>query len=236
MDKQSSAARERSAAIESMSELHHFSEVELDHLKILHRHTRNTAALEAMRDIRTQLMAAAEGRNFSCLVTTPVSGGGASHVAKNLAAVIAMDDTKTSVLVDANFYAPSVNELVQTEIDRGLNAYLSTPDMGIESIVYASGIPRVRVVPVGGDSSLATEHLSSVKAQQLVPSLKRRYVDRYVVVDAPPVLQHPADNRLLCQHCDFVILVVPFGRVSQSQLRQCEDALSPYLSMALFNY
>lgn len=223
--------------IAKMSEVHTFSESELDYLKILRQGMKDEKILKIFRELRTRLMSKSQGKNFVGLVTSVVPGGGASYVSRNLSAAIALDKTKTSVLVDCNFYKPSTAELIGADANLGLTDYLSVKDMGIEFIVYASGVPRVRVIPAGSNIEAATERVSSAKMQMFVQELKARYPDRFVFMDAPPVSEYSADVRLLGSLCDFVILVVPFGKATDAQISSAIDTVGKdRVAGVVFNY
>ncbi len=211
--------------IGEMSEIHRFSKTELEKLKILYQGASNTQMLKVFRDLRTRVYSKAQGKNFICMFTSVVPGGGCSYAVKNLAAAIALDKTRTSLVVDANFYAPSMDELVVTDAESGLTDYLDNSALGIESIVYASGIPRVRVIPVGGNTEGATERLSSERMQAFLKELKERYSDRYILMDAPSVSEYSAEARIMAALCDFVVLVVPYGKVSNGQVMAAAEAI-----------
>lgn len=224
------------ARIEQMSEIHQFSKAELDNLKILYQSNAGDSRLKVFRDLRTRVYAKTPGKNFTCMVTSVVPDGGCSYVVNNLAAAIALDKTKTSLIVDCNFYAPSSDTLIVTDADDGLTDYLDSPSMGIESIVYASGVSRVRVIPAGNNTEGATERLSSERMQSFLTELKTRYSDRYILIDAPAVGEYAADTRIMASLCDFVILVVPYGLVTEAQVRSAIEALGEHqLAGMVFN-
>ncbi len=211
--------------IAKMSEVHNFSAPELDNLKILRQGTSNEKVLKTFRELRTQMYSKIKGKNFVCMVTSVSGSGGSSYVSSNLAAAIALDKSRTSVIVDGNFYRPSMDVLLSTEANLGLTDYLSIQDMGIEFVLYASGIKRVRIVPAGKNSSGATEKLSSNKMKGFLSELKSRYNDRYIVVDCPPVDEYSADVRIMASLCDFVVLVVPYGKVSNEEIQTSIDII-----------
>ena len=225
------------AQIEQMSEIHRFSPAELDHLKILYHGVSNEQRLKVFRDLRTRVYTKAGGKNFVCMVTSVIPKGGCSYVVNNLAAAIALDKTRTSMVVDCNNYSPSANSLIVTDAEAGLTDYLDSPSMGVESIVYASGIPRVRVVPVGRNMEGATERLSSKRMSGFVQELKSRYADRYILIDTPSVGEYSADIRILAGMCDLVLLVVPYGKVTEAQVQFCIDAIEQKrLAGIVFNH
>ncbi len=223
--------------IEKMSEVHSFSDAELDHLKILRQGMKDEKVLKMFRELRTRLYSHVTGKNFVCMVTSVTDDGGASYVSRNLAAAIALDKTKTSVIVDCNFYEPSAEALLGAEANLGLTDYLSVRDMGVEFVVYASGIPRVRVIPTGGNIEAATERVSSSKMHMFVQELKTRYSDRYVIMDGPSVSEYSADVRLIGGLCDFVVLVVPYGKATDAQIKSAIDTIGhEKLAGIVFNY
>ncbi len=223
--------------IEKMSEVHSFSDAELDHLKILRQGMKDEKILKMYRELRTRLYSRAGGKNFVCMVTSVTEDGGASYVSRNLAAAIALDKTKTSVIVDCNFYDPSAEELLGAEANLGLTDYLSVRDMGVEFIVYASGVPRVRVIPTGSNIEAATERVSSSKMHMFVQELKTRYADRYVIMDGPPVGEYSADVRLIGGLCDFVVLVVPYGKATEAQVKNAIETIGKdRVAGIVFNY
>ena len=232
----SSYSMQSEEQIAKMSEIHHFNASELDHLKILRQGSSDEKMLTTFRDLRTQLFAKSGGKNFNCMVTSVCPGGGATHVCRNLAAAIALDRTKTSVIVDCNFYTSAVQPLLSAEINVGLSDYLNSRDMGVEYIVYASGIPRVRVVPAGNNCRSSAERLASPRMRMFLQEVKARYQDRFVLIDSPSIADYPADCRILAQICDFVVLVVPYGMVTEAQITASINAIGEQkLAGVVFN-
>ena len=185
--------------------------------------------------MRTRLNSHAGGKNFICLVTSMVAGGGATYVGMNLASAICLDRTKTSLFVDSNLYAPSAECLLPVESQLGLTDYLDDASMGVEQIVYASGVPRLRVVPVGNNRDGGTEKITSKRMKSFVAEVKNRYPDRYIIVDSPPVMDYSAETSILADLCDFVVLVVPYARVTETQIKNVIDDLGPRLAGVVFN-
>ena len=203
--------------ISRMGEVDCFSSTELERLKIINGSMGNVKILNTFRELRTQLLKKNDKKNFVCMVSSIHHGGGASYVAKNLAAVFALDKSKTSLLIDANLYAPSLEELVIGEAVTGITDYLSNGGLDIKDVVYATGIPRLRVVPIGGNSEGAAEYFSSEKMQHFIDEIRSRYSDRYIFIDAPPIIDS-SEARILTEISDMVVLVVPHGRATLDQV------------------
>jgi len=203
--------------IARMGEVDQFSVVELDRLKIISGSMQNSKILNIFRELRTQLLKTNKKNNFVCMVTSITHGGGASYVAGNLAAVFALDKAKTSMLIDANLYAPSMEKLIIGGAKSGITDYLSDPSLDIKDIVYATGIPRLRVIPIGDNGEGAAEYFSSDKMLYFINEIRTRYTDRYVFIDSPPVTES-SEARILAEIADLVIIVVPHGRATRNQV------------------
>jgi len=226
-DALSLAERERHE-LARMEEARLFSDRQLDQLGIVHPRSKNRSMVDAVRQLRTKLFSLRRNGNFSVLVSSVVPHGGGSFVALNLAAAIAFDQTKTSLMVDANLQDPVLHKLLKLigrEGAHGLVDYLEAPEIGIEKIVNPSGIPRMRIIPAGiANDRHSDEHLSSQRCQKLMIDIKERYGNRYVVVDGPPMATS-ADARILSEMCDFIVLVVPYGAVTSSMLDSIVDEI-----------
>jgi protein-tyrosine kinase len=222
--------------IGKMSEVRQFTPAEFSALKIVHAGDEGSVHLKVFRDLRTQLMKRTEWRNFICLVTSAASGG-SSHVAVNLAATIALDKSKTSLLVDTNLYSPFAEMLLPVPAQLGLTDYLDDPTTGIEDIVYASGVPRMRVIPVGNNREGGTEKINSPRMRDFFAEIKNRYPDRYIIVDAPSAADYDAEIRILAELCDFVLLIVPYGTVTESQLNAAIEKIGrEHLAGVVYNW
>ena len=207
----------RRAHIGSMTELREFSGYELDELKILHPGMSDRRVLNAFRDLRTKLLQRSRHDNFICMVTSLGEGGGASYVSANLAAAFALDKAKTSLLIDCNLYDPSVNKLLSVDAEYGVTDFLDDGSLDVQDIIYASGIPRLRGIPVGSNREGGAEHFSSQRMNLFIKNVKNRYPDRFIVADAP-CINTSAEARILADLCDLVVLVVPYGKVGASQI------------------
>ena len=119
--------------------------------------------------------------------------------------------------MDCNLTAPSCNDLISYEACRGITDYLGGSELGVEQIIHPVGIPRLRLIPAGAANDVESEYFTSQKMRKLLRDVRERYPDRYTIIDAPPVLES-ADAHILAELCDFVLLVVPYGKVVESQI------------------
>ena len=54
--------------------------------------------------------------------------------------------------------------------------------------------------------------------------LLQRYSDRYVFLNAAPILDS-ADTKILVDSCDYVILDVPYGKVTTKRIKEAVNAI-----------
>ncbi|MFK8081556.1 MAG: CpsD/CapB family tyrosine-protein kinase [Granulosicoccus sp.] len=215
------------ADLAKMDEPRLFNDQQLDQLGIVHPRTRNKLLVESMRQLRTKLYQLQPDSNFSVMVSSVVPEGGGSFISLNLAATIAFDQAKTAMLVEANLHAPVMHKLMKL-LDRegapGLLEYLEQPELGIKQIVNPSGVPRLRVVPLGKHSEISAEHFTSARYQQLMVDIQERYDNRYIIVDGP-AMSTSADARILSEICDYTVLVIPYGGVTPGALDAVIDEI-----------
>lgn len=211
-------------SIARMAEIKELDVAELDQRKIIYAGTPHRELLEVFRNLRTRLLQRGDKDNFVVLVSSACPGGGGSTVSLNLAAAFALDQSKTAVIVDCNILNPHLDEMLNIPPDYGLTDYLQSGGVGVDDIIYASGIPRLRMVPAGTRSELAAELFASEGMETIIRSLKERYPDRYIVLDAPPI-SSGAEVRVLSQLCDQAIIVVPHGKVTPPQIMNGIDVV-----------
>lgn len=216
------SAVDLTSRIENMGEIESFDSNQLDALKLVYPSMENTHLLNVFRELRTLLLKSQKGKNFICMVTAVGFRGGASYVAKNLAAVFALDKAKTSLLIDANLYAPILDELIIGDPEHGITDYLSQKHINVGDVVYATGVPRLRVVPLGDNKEGAAEYFSSQKMNFFVEEVRARYPDRYIFLDSPPITKS-SESRILNEVADVVLLVVAHGQCTPSQVQAAVD-------------
>ncbi len=222
-----SLADRAKADLANMNEPRLFTDKQLDLLGIVHPRARDKTMIDAMRQLRTKLYQLKPNENFSVMVSSVVPEAGGSFVSLNLAATIAFDQAKTSMLVEANLHTPILYKLMKLlgrSDARGLLEYLEHPELGIEHIVNPSGVPRMRVVPLGQNNEISSEHFTSARYQQLMLDIKERYDNRYVIVDGP-AMSTSADAKILSEICDYTVLVVPYGGVTPGVLDSVIDEI-----------
>jgi capsular exopolysaccharide synthesis family protein len=182
--------------------------------------TTENATVQAFREIRTRILQRTKGQNGIILVTSVDGNSGNSFVALNLGVAFAFDASRTALLLDCNLKKSSLQRLFQEENPAGITDYLEHPEMDVASIIHPIGIERLRVIPAGSRRDIPTEYFTTQKVHQLLDGIRQRYAERFVIIDAPPMTES-ADTQILAELADYVLLVVPYGRATGTQIDSC---------------
>jgi Mrp family chromosome partitioning ATPase len=190
---------------------------ELAAKRIIHDNMEDSAVQAAFMNLRANILRRCQDKGSVILVSSIAYDGGASFVAMNLATAMAADETKTSLIVNCNMAKAGVVDDLIDPSAKGVSDFIADPEIGAHEIIHSSGVRRVRVVPPGSQRNSFREFFSDKRWRQLIRELKHRYRDRYIVIDGPP-LGHSATAETLQDVADYVLIVVPYGRVSERQL------------------
>jgi protein-tyrosine kinase len=197
---------------------------ELVESRIISPELTGNSTVQAFREIRTKILQRTKGRNCVIMVTSVNTGGGSTFVALNLGAAFAFDAGKTALLIDCNLRNPWFQNLLKDESPLGLMDYLENSDEELAKIIHPVGIERLRVIPTGGQREMPAEYFTSPRFIKMFETIRRRYHERFVVLDAPPMTDS-ADTKILADLCDYVLLVVPYGSVTKPQIDECIQSL-----------
>lgn len=209
--------------IARMAEPWELSRIDRADARIIYPEMKDAPVVDAFRTARTKVVQRLGGTNGVILVTSLGTNAGGSFVALNLAVAFTLDESKTAVLVDCNLRDDDYDPLMAPDMNYGLTDYLEADGIGVEQIIHPVGIQRLRLIPAGRRSEIPTEQLGSGKMRTLIGEIKSRYRDRYVVLDAAAI-SDAADARVLAELCDLVLLVVPYGGATETQIWNASQA------------
>ena len=175
--------------------------------------------VDAYKILRTQVLHRLRENNWNVLgITSPGHGEGKTLTAVNLAVSLAMETSRTVLLVDADLRIPSIHEVFGLEDCPGLADYL-LDDQPVEDLLVHPGIGSFVLLPAGRAISNSTEILTSPKMLALVEEFKNRYPARIVIFDLPPLL-HTADVLAFSPYTDALLFVVEEGKTTAEQLQR----------------
>ncbi|KMQ74629.1 hypothetical protein [Marinobacter subterrani] len=208
-----------SKQIVRMQEPRRLTPDDLDERRIIYPESSNRRLVNHFRNLRTKLLEKSGGNNFTLVVSGARSGAGASFVSLNLAAAFAFDQAKTALIIDCNLREPALHSTLDIIPEYGLTDFLDDPDFDISRILYPTGIPRLRLIPAGSRRETPSEFFTSFRMKQFLQAVRRRYPDRFIVLDTAPISESP-DARILTELCDYAMLVVPHGGMTVSAVEQ----------------
>ncbi len=217
----------RNTSIARMNERHALAPHHLEDRRMIHPEMDDPRHLDIFREMRVGLRSRHAVENPVIVVTGVSARCGTTFVAKNLAAAIAFDETRTALMIDCNLRRPSLER--EFELDAtggGLIEFLRTPAIGLPAIIHPTGVPRLRVIPAGRPGRASGEFFASFRMRALVDVLRNRYADRALVIDAPPALGSP-DARLLAELADTVLLVAGDGLHRPDAISDAARAFAP---------
>jgi len=210
--------------ISQMEQVNRYSPLELVEKRFVHTGMKDKILLDRYRNIRTKLLSDAKKSNFLTIITSVVPYENSGMVAANLAATFALDEAKTSMLLEADISNPTLNELFDMPDREGLIDFLESEEWDSCEVLQKTGIPRLRFVPSGLHRENSAEYFTSTKMNEFVKELVERYPDRYPIINAPCVI-NSADTRILIELCEKVVLVVPYGMCSDEEVMQAALAI-----------
>jgi exopolysaccharide/PEP-CTERM locus tyrosine autokinase len=179
---------------------------------------------ESIRTLRTRILHPSSGRvPRSLLVTSASPGEGKSFVCANLGISLAQGVDDYCLLVDCDLRRPAQHILFGLSNKAGLVDYLQHKKK-VSELLVPSGIDKLSILPAGPRSINPAELVGSSSMTGLVDELAKRYDDRIVILDSPP-LNAASETAILARHVDGVVLVVRHGSSRREHVRALVDTI-----------
>jgi protein-tyrosine kinase len=154
------------------------------------------------------------------LVSSALVGEGKTFSAINLAMSMAMEQDKTVLFVDADVSkATATHFLGIPDNQKGLIDILQNKGMAIGDVMLRTNIPNLRVLPAGHAHDRPTELLASDNMRAVMLELSRRYSDRVIIFDSPPLLQ-TTEAAVLANLVGQIVLVVAANETPQGAVTE----------------
>jgi protein-tyrosine kinase len=190
-------------------------------------HAPRSRLAEEFRVIKRPLLINARGKSAvpvvnanRIMVTSSMPGEGKTYVSVNLAISLAMEVDTHVLLVDADATRPAILDRLGLAPSKGLLDLLVEPDLSLDSVVLATNVDGLSILPAGTPQAQSTELLASEAMSRLVERLAAEDPRRIVLVDTPPLLA-ASESRVLAGHMGQVIMVIaaddtPQGTVAEA--------------------
>ena len=156
--------------------------------------------------------------NNLIMVTSSLPGEGKTFCAINLAISIAMELDHTVMLVDADVARPAILRTLGLPAQAGLMDLLLHADLDVADVMLKTNVNGLSILPAGTSHRHATELLASQTMSRLLNELAKRYPDRIVIFDSPPLLM-TSEARVLATQMGQIVMVVEGEKTTQNALR-----------------
>lgn len=155
------------------------------------------------------------------MVTSAGPNDGKTFVASNLAMSMASEHGIRVLLIDADIANPSIPKTFGFEASRGLIDVVDEPKVDLADVLVRTSIENLTLLPAGRHVPLANELLASSKMSRFVNEIAKRYSDRIIIFDSPPLLAR-SEASVLARHVGQIVFVVEAERTTRSAMN---DAL-----------
>jgi capsular exopolysaccharide synthesis family protein len=178
---------------------------------------------EQYRACRTNILAMGRGHRYrSIAITSPVKGEGKSLSAVNLAICLAEAPGTRVCLLDTDFRAPRVQDLLGLGEGPGLSELLLDEADLNSSVLLETRVRDLHVIRAGRLPRNPAELLGSERIKNLLDVLKTDFT--HVLCDTPPVNPY-TDAAVLGARMDGVILVVRMNATEREQAEKAKHVL-----------
>lgn len=166
------------------------------------------------------------------LITTPSAYTACATAAANVAIAAAQSGTST-LLIDANLRAPSLEQRFGLARNAGLHDLLvekTTTPQKVDQYLSQTFIPGLRLLSAGtGIANEGATMLLSVKLQEVVDNIRQyltetEAVPSLIVFNTAPVLVGP-DASLIGALTEQTILTIAKGHTTRAQAKQAQEQL-----------
>jgi protein-tyrosine kinase len=162
----------------------------------------------------------AENANL-LMVTSAGPHEGKTFVALNLAMSMASEHNVHVLLIDADVVNPSVPLVLGFDAQHGMIDVVRDPSIELADVMVRTNIENLTLLPAGQFTPMANELLASSQMTSFVADIARRYSDRIIIFDSPPVLAR-TEPTVLARHVGQIVFVVEAEKTSRSSI---SDAL-----------
>jgi len=153
------------------------------------------------------------------MVTSALAGEGKTFCSVNLAMSIAMEMDHTVLLIDADVARPSMPHYLGIKSEKGLMDVLLNDNVDLTDVIMRTNIEKLSILLAGRKSQRSTELLASQSMSNLLTDISRRYHDRIIIFDSPPLLL-TTESRVLATQMGQVVVVVESEVTPQKQVME----------------
>lgn len=158
------------------------------------------------------------------MVTSALAGEGKTFTSINLALSMAQERDHSVVLVDADVAKPHVSNIFGVSDEPGLLDLLEDSSLTPQSLVMATDVERLYVLPAGSPRLNATELLASNRMEGVAHALASIADQPIIIFDSPPLLQ-TSEASVVATLAGQVLVVVRAGQTSHQAVLNALDLI-----------
>ncbi|MEQ9642004.1 MAG: XrtA-associated tyrosine autokinase [Alphaproteobacteria bacterium] len=173
------------------------------------------------------------------MVTSSQPREGKTFTAVNLAMSIASERDLNVLLVDADMHRAEAGHSAMSVLGvpmprPGLLDVLADQKRDLADVLLRTNVPNLTLLPAGQPRPNPTELFASQRMDHVVTEMARRYADRIIVIDTPPVLA-ASEASVLAMHVGQIVFVVEAEETAQKNVETSLSMLSacPNISLVL---
>jgi non-specific protein-tyrosine kinase len=180
--------------------------------------------LEAYKVLRTRIQLAVKMKGWNTLLITSANPGeGKTLTAVNLALTFAKAYNQTVMLIDCDLRRQYIHRVLGLESRTGIVDFL-VDDKPLNEFIIWPGVEKLTLISGGRSIQNSAEVLGSERMRALMQELKTRYNDRFIILDAPPVLS-AADTLALAPCVDCILMVVKEGETRLAAIKKSLEVI-----------
>lgn len=188
-------------------------------LGILVSHGKSDNINEAFRLLRSNLEFMTRTDKDKCkviMVTSAIPSSGKTFVSMNLAAALALKNTRV-LLIDLDLRRHSMSSQLAENSRRGVSAYLAGSSDSIADLIAhdVDGYDNLDLLSSGAVPPNPSELLSGKRLEEIVEYAREHY--DLVILDCPPT-EAVADARVIARLCDMTLYIVRIGNLDRGFL------------------
>ena len=201
-----------------------FDELRAQNIPVLE--TDNSVISEEFRIVKRSLLLNAFAKGEAAIkngniimVTSTQPDEGKTFCAVSLAMSMAMERDLTVLLIDADVEKPDVMKRLGVKADKGLIDVIEDKNLDLSDCLLRTNIPNLSLLPAGKKHRLTTELLASERMGEIVDEVAKRYPDRVIIIDSPPVLASSSAS-VLALSVGQVLYVVEADKTREIDLKE----------------
>ena len=158
------------------------------------------------------------------VLTSPGSGDGKTLTALNLALVLAQDNNKTVLMIDADLRKPGIRDYFVHQPRIGLVEAMNG-DRPLASVLFRPEGSRLFILPSGSDAQNPAELLGSIRMKMFLARLAEAF--DHIVIDTPPVGLF-IDADVLAAFSDACLIIVRAGRSPKKRVARSVETMKKH--------